>query len=58
MQLKNLFICLSLACFLKSCNKEGAEDPLANCTVNGPTEYDYDGDGMEQRVILGFTFVR
>ncbi|MFM1877978.1 MAG: hypothetical protein RLZZ241_844 [Bacteroidota bacterium] len=25
---------------------------------NGPTDYDYDGDGMEQRVIIGFTFVR
>lgn len=24
----------------------------------GPTDYDYDGDGVEQRVILGFTFVR
>jgi hypothetical protein len=24
----------------------------------GPTDYDYDGDGIEQRVILGFTFVR
>ena len=24
----------------------------------GPTDYDYDGDGAEQRVIVGFTFIR